>query len=379
MLSKRRRISILLIILVASGIALGALLIGRVLNVGISTQDPLFFDRPMFAQYAYNNGTHQMILGFSVTDVRTGESSCLIRYGSVSQEVNYTHDGYYIDPTTGTPTENQSLFWIHIITGIGSEIASYEGKTYNIFDPIGIIGAPNISYTITITEKHVYWPEEAPLHGAQFSLLFIIHDLSGVQIGVGEMDGTCGLIFTMQLGSSNYQCMQIVNTNYDISRNRFSAIIAVVIVLIITTIVIYAYVFYKKKFKQWKEPKEDTVDTLFLMIFGAITLLVDIFNDVWTYAMLGFWGNILVHSSIIVVGAIFCLYRGYKFTWLLPGILEIAFVISIVFAVGDSYVPHLTAFMGLTVSFLWLLWLNETAIPERRAKLKSTFQKLKKS
>ena len=232
---------------------------------------------------------------------------------------------------------------------------------------------------ISITEKHVYWPEEVPLHGAQFSLLFLIHDLTGVQVGVGELDGTCGLIFTMQLGSSNYQCLQIINTNYDISRNRFSAIIAVVIVLIITIIAILAYMFYKKKVKQWEEPKEDTIDTLFLMIFGAISLLVDIFNDVWTYAMLGFWGNIIVHSSVIILGAVFCLYRGYKFTWLLAGILEVAFVISIVFAVGDSYVPHLTAFMGLTVSFLWLLWLNEPAAPERQEKVKRAIQKLKKS
>ena len=54
--------------------------------------------------------------------------------------------------------------------------------------------------------------------------------------------------------------------------------------------------------------------------------------------------------------AAYAIWRKIGFKWSIPAILEILFLIAMVGATNDLYVPHLTAFMGLTISWLCLLW-----------------------
>jgi hypothetical protein len=113
---------------------------------------------------------------------------------------------------------------------------------------------------------------------------------------------------------------------------------------------------------------EKLIDTIFLVGLGGAVFAIDIFSDVWMYAIFGFLGNIILHGAVLIGGLIFSLLRGYKLKWLIPGLLEIAFLLPMYGYIGEPYAPHITAFMGLTMSFLVLLWL--TGYPRQKNKSK---------
>ncbi|MDD1777471.1 MAG: hypothetical protein LUQ65_04820, partial [Candidatus Helarchaeota archaeon] len=276
-----------------------------------------------------------------------------------------TPDGRYIDGDR--VTNNYSIFWVHIIVAGsgGSEVIQNVGRNFSIFDTIGILGTPNTEYKLTITDTYVYWPEEAGLQGAQFSLIFEVRSLTGVLVASGEMDMTCGMLFHLEIGTNDgLKTLKLIDTTYDISRNRLSGIPWIIGVCIATPCIVFLYSHYRKK-----EEMPLTIETTFLVAAGGAVLLVDFFIDIWMYAPLGFAGNLLLHAGVVGIFAAFCLWKQYGFKWVIPGILEIAYVGVMVLATGDSYVPHLTAFMGLTVTWLVMLYASGVPHPQSKSKL----------
>ncbi|MGV9172496.1 MAG: hypothetical protein ACOC35_08005 [Promethearchaeia archaeon] len=230
-----------------------------------------------------------------------------------------------------------------------SEGRDYTGEEYHIFDPIGIIGPANTEYIIEISEADVYWTEYAPVHGAQFSLLFDIKNEDGRRIGKGEMDKTCGKVFHLEREGRS---LELTDTNYDISRNRLAGIIPMIILIIIMPVLTFIYYYFYKRKKREKDISNETIlDMVFIAALGGVL------------------SNIILHGSVLIVGLIFSLYRGYKLKWLIPGVLEIAFLLPMYGYVGDPYTPHITAFMGLTFSFLVLIWLTGYQRQKHESKL----------
>ncbi|MHA1651461.1 MAG: hypothetical protein ACTSYB_14825, partial [Candidatus Helarchaeota archaeon] len=111
-----------------------------------------------------------------------------------------------------------------------------------------------------------------------------------------------------------------------------------------------------------------------LIALGEAVFIVDIMVDVWMYGTIpgGFVGNIVLHGILAGCIAAYALWRKIGFKWAIPAILEIIFLIAMVGATSDSYVPHLTAFMGLMISWLCLLW----AMGYKRVPSKSELGKL---
>ncbi len=353
MLTTKRRFLIVLLVILGAVIAVGAIVITRIANTSINEIDPLYFKSPYKSTFYYNNGTDTFYINFETYQIADNYTTCRITAGSMVYYYNYTFDGFYIDPITGK-TNNQSVFWLHIVRGLGSETVQLVGSSYYIYDQLGILGAANGSYIATITGNIVYWPTEAPLHGAQASFIITITDLSGKIVASGEIDLTCGIVFKLTIGSNAYRVLQLIDTNYVISRNRISAFWPLIISAIVTPIAAFIYIYYFKK----NYSKEDLIDTVFIIAFGEVSLIVDFYIDIWMYAIFGFSGNMIIHLMIIVVGAVFSVIRRYKLKWLIPSILEVLFVSCMVMFVGESYVPHMTAFMGITISWLILLWLS---------------------
>ncbi|MCP4763299.1 MAG: hypothetical protein GY870_16110, partial [archaeon] len=206
---------------------------------------------------------------------------------------------------------------------------------------------------------------EPGLHGAQACLLFNITDLSGVRVGSGIMDKTCGMVFTMEV---NGRTLKLLDTTYDISRNRLYAIPAVIIFAILWPVLMGVYLYIRKKYLNKEDSKEDIIDSIFLTGLASAISAVDIYSDVWFYAYFGFLGSILLHASVIVAIAVFCLLRGYKIKAIIPGIMELAFVFFITLnALGDTFAPHLTAFLGLSLSFYAMLWVVGYKKPEKES------------
>jgi hypothetical protein len=353
MISTRRRLRILLIVIISMGIALSSVVLARVLNLGTNLQDPLYFNSPTHSQFLYNNGSQVTTLDFDSIPIDSNHAICNITLnGEPFGQFNVTPDGRYIDPLYGE-TNNYTIFWVHIVVGAGSETVSHIGHNYSIFDPIGILGAPNSEYNLTITEKYVYWAERPGLNGAQFSLKFVVRDLTGVLIAEGEMDYTCGMLFVLSIGSGNLRTLELTDTNYDISRNRLTGWPITLIIAVAAPALAFCFLHFYKK-----ESLEKNLETTLLIAFGEIAFVVDIFVDVWMYAPLGFVGNLILHAVITGIFAIYALWRKVGLKWVIPAVLEIAFLVAMVGATSDSYVPHLTAFMGIMISWLCLLWVS---------------------
>ena len=364
MLSTKRRLIILIVLLVSGGISVSSIVLARVFNFGTNVQDPLYFSRTTSSKFLYNNGSQIMDFYFDSVPLNATYQA-EITYGSTIIQYNVTSDGRYID--TGRITNNYSIFWVHIVEpgSVGSEFGKNIGRNFSIFDSIGILGAVNTEYKLTITANTVYWPVESGLLGAQASITFEIRSLAGVLIATGVMDLTCGMLFQLNIGVfSGLRTLKLIDTTYDISRNRLTGLPVIIATIIVAPCLVFLYLHYRKK-----ENMELTIETTFLVATGGLILLVDFYIDIWMYAPLGFAGNLLLHAGVVAIFAVFCLWKKYGLKWVLPGILEIAFVGVIVLATGDSYVPHLTAFMGLTVTWLILLWISGVEHHHSQSKL----------
>jgi len=371
MLRTRTRLRILLIVLISMGIALGTIVLARVLNAESNTTDPLYFDSATSSSFRWDNGTTIHTLDFISTPFNDTHSFCNISLNGQPFSWFFVNmSGQYIDPITNQPTQNNTIFWVHIIVAGsgGSETTEHVGKNFSIFDPIGILGTPNTEYILSITKKNVYWALEGPLHGAQFSLQFEVRDLSGVKVAEGEMDYTCGLLFILRLSNGNFQSFELIDTNYDISRNRLTGWPVAIGLAIGVPILSFIFLHFRKK---W--PLKDNLTVTLLIALGEVTFIFDWFVDIWMYAPLGLGGNLIAHSLIIVGFTAYVIWKKLGFKWVIPALLEVLFVGIITLVTNDAYVPHLTAFMGLTISWLCILWASGYERLESTTKLGKLF------
>ncbi|MHA1291931.1 MAG: hypothetical protein ACTSQJ_04605 [Promethearchaeota archaeon] len=355
MLTKKKRVLVALFVLAGLNIALIVVVGARFLN--INAQDPLFFEKEgIFVTYNFNNGTKEGTLKFEVTKV--DDDNAIVKYSFKGNSLSFsvTTDGFIINQTTGKETDYQNIFWIHIVEegSMGSETQKYIGERYLIFDAIGILGGINKVYTLEIIDYTNYWPLEPGIQGAQASMKFIIYDDDDLYIAEGLMDRTCGLIFQLKIGAGNYRTMDIVNTNYEIGRNRIIGGITILIVAFILPLVAY---FLMKKLKIMQvNNDEDRLEMTILIIVGIWAIVVDIFVDIWFYAILGAIGCLILHAIMTGIFALVCIWQRYGLRCIIPSICEFLFLGGFLYV--DMYLlgPYLVGFMGLLMTFMCMLF-----------------------
>jgi len=371
MLNARKRVRILTIIGLGFLVLGVAFILGRVFNTPLNPHDPLFFDRPMFVTYTYNNGTHTGTLDIRVSALHSDRTTVTTTWYGETDSFNVTRTGEFIDG--GTTTTNQSFFWIHIAAGLGAEFIDLPGQVYRIYDPIGVLGPANTSYNLTVHAYTNYWSLEPGIHGAQASCTFVIYN-ENTLVAEGFFDRTCGLVFELKIGGgANYRTLDITNTNYDISRNRVFGILWMLPIAIITPIVGYILMTKVPRFKV--EEKDTRLEMTALIGVGMTALTLDIFVDVWYYATVGFVTNIIIHGIVLGACIGICIWRKYGIKWTIPLILEIAFISSM-YMIADrvTYVPYLTAFMGTLITFIFMIiasGYNKQETPSTKGKLVS--------
>ncbi|MHA1130159.1 MAG: hypothetical protein ACTSQQ_05065, partial [Candidatus Helarchaeota archaeon] len=267
-----------------------------------------------------------------------------------------TLDGY-MDNTS----ERYTIFWLHIknVQLEGITFGAEPGTKFNVTDPIGLIGPQNGNYTAIIERKIVYWATDAPILGAQFSFIVnFYNETDNVVMGQAMYDSTCGILFTLQ-GGFPYTQVKLQETNYPISRNRLTVFPWVI--GLFTGLIAVSVILMKKR---WHLENETITEVALLLTAGGAVFIVDVFVDVWFYATLGFAGNLLLHISVTAGLLAVCLYKKYNIKCITPAILEVAFVFSMATFVGDTYVPHLTAFWGLITSWLIMLYMSKYPQPK---------------
>jgi len=357
MLSVKKRILIILVPVLAILIGGSPTVIARIANLGANVHDPLFFDRPLFAEYRYDNGTKSDgSLSFKVTNVGDSVSTFTATENGISQTFQASHDGFYVDG--GKTTQNKTFFWVHIVDpdSPGSEFTPQIGRTHLIIDFLGVMGPAKTSYNLTVTDFVNYWPHAPGIDGAQASLAFYVTNEKGEKVAEGIMDRTCGLLFKMQISAGMFRSLEIINTDYDISRNRWSSFFFLVAIFIILPIVAYVVFWKTRRFRI--EDKAERVEITLLMGFGTAAVFIDIWIDVWFYARLGSFGaNFILHACAAGAFLAMCIWKKYGLKGAIPALLELGFVTGMSFA-DSTYVPYLTAFMGLLLSWIFMVILS---------------------
>ncbi|MHA1231680.1 MAG: hypothetical protein ACTSRP_06535 [Candidatus Helarchaeota archaeon] len=336
----------------------------------VNEEDPLFFEKNRYASYYYNNGSidqlQDVVLIINADVINSTHTNVSIYINSK------LHGSFLVNPEgyvyeNGTLKKNYSIWWVHvenpmleIFTGFGVE----AGKRFNLIDPTGFLGAPWQNYTAVVDRKRVWWPEDQKLGkilGAQASFQMFIYGPGGNKVATATLDLTCGLVELWDGGINSRQTMTLYDTNYPISRNRL--VIFPVLWIAGTILIVVAYVVMRI---DWKNKllhrlhlnSEKRNEATLLMIAGVMAIGIE-YIDIWFYAPLGKDGNLYLHLGYFGFLVLLCFVLKKRLVWTIPAFLEIAFVFAITYAVNDPYVPHLTAFMGSTISWLCLVWISK--------------------
>nr|MDO8115221.1 hypothetical protein [Candidatus Sigynarchaeota archaeon] len=210
---------------------------------------------------------------------------------------------------------------------------------------------------LVVERRLTYWPSEPELvglSGAQASILCTLWDKTSSRlISRIVFDVTCGVVETWEGSQAEFITLTLLNTNFPISRNRFVFLASEAILAVVLCMVIIFILKFSKKAVSLQPKQREEIVTLY--IAGAAAMVLEAI-DIWFYLYPGKAGMLLIHIAFTVAAGIICWRHKYGYRWLLPSILEIAFVFSLSGFTGDPYVPSLTAFMGSTITWLCLLW-----------------------
>ncbi|MHA1271508.1 MAG: hypothetical protein ACTSPY_17075 [Candidatus Helarchaeota archaeon] len=364
-----------LIILITISIFIMSLLINQILIESpskLNERNPLFFDsNNYYSSFYFNNGSYnyEQIVIIQSININTTTSNITITIGQNLQ-------GYFLAHPNGIVYQNKilkgnfSFWWIlvpNLLTTFGQGLE--PGKRYDIIDPTGFLGVLNAEYILIIERKGVYWPYDQRLGnllGAQASFDVSIYNESNmVKIATATYDQTTGNIELLEGGVNIDISLSLFQTNFPISRNRINQMwIALIYGPII---IIVAYLFMRidwqvKYLRRLHLKSEMRNETSVLLIAGWVAIIIEMV-DIWFYLPIGFMGNILIHVVFTAFLGILCIIYRYKLAWLIPSILEIMFILAIVIIEGEPYVPHLTAFMGSTIS--WLCMVIASGLPNK--------------
>ncbi|MEX2681105.1 MAG: hypothetical protein Q6373_005865 [Candidatus Sigynarchaeota archaeon] len=251
---------------------------------------------------------------------------------------------------------NYSIWWIYIpnvLMGFGVK----GGEEYNVVDPTGFLGITGHAYLLVVDRKLTYWPSDPELialSGAQASIACSVWDkATGQLVSRATIDITCGMIETWEGAQSSYIRMTLVTTDFPISRNRQVVLASAVILSFVVFIIALYLVRVPKKAKSMDPKQREQI--LVLVGSGAGAILIEII-DIWFYLYPGKLGMYLIHIAYTAVAGLACARYKMGYRWLIPSILEIAFVFSLSTFTGDAIVPSLTAFMGSTITWLGMIW-----------------------
>ena len=362
-LNWKSRILLLILILLA---AVGSFLFNAVmikLPSGTNEEDPLFFGKNNYANFYYNNGTlgNNEILSITSIIINNTHSNVSIKIDNILQGSFFIHPNGTVYQK-GKCQGNYSIWWLHVsnpMLNFGQ--GTMPGTIYSVVDPTGFLGTIGENYTVIVDRKLVYWPTDIKfsfLLGAQAS--FIISVYSDQKIAEATLDLTCGLVELWDGGQNSRQTLALYETNYPISRNRINAFSSVWVfgIVIIAITYLFMRVDWKNKLlSRIHLNSEKRNDVTLLMSVGLIAIGIE-YVDIWFYCPLDIIGNVILHSCFIGLLGIVCLIQRKRFVWLIPAFLEVAFILAMTFFVGDPFVPHLTAFMGSTISWLCLIWVS---------------------
>lgn len=360
--TKTRRTIILLVV----GIAAGSFVINQLTieiegMIGdINPKDIYLFQKNYTSNYQYERG------------VKGEQSEFILRSNALNDthtNVTLEYDNrieYFLAHPNGTVYQNgalqgnYSIWWVHV-PNVLMMFGVKGGEIYSVIDPTGFTGRGNQPYDLFVTRKRTYWPSDQELSGllgAQSSFDAELYNRSNNQLSAKiTFDITCGIIEIWE-GFQSPTELTLKYTNFPMSRNRITGIMIASllgIIAIISAFTLMSRTWVNPFLTQFTRGLEERNEIIMLITAGFFTIIIEMI-DIWFYLPLGLLGNVVVHLGYTIFLGIICWRFNYRYQWLIPSILEVAFILALNFVTGDPYVPPLTAFMGSTISCIALVW-----------------------
>ncbi|MFX0124187.1 MAG: hypothetical protein ACFFAE_11165 [Candidatus Hodarchaeota archaeon] len=359
---KTRRTLILLVVgIAACSFVINQLVIEIEGMIGdVNPKDIYYFQKDYTSNYRYESGKKgiqsEFILKSNVLNVT---------HTNVTLEYDDRIDYFLAHPNgtvyqNGVLQGNYSIWWVYV-PNVLMMFGVKGGEQYSVIDPTGFLGKENQPYDLLVTRKRTYWPtdlELSDLLGAQSSFDAKLYNKSNDHlIAKITFDITCGIIELWE-GSQFPIELTLKNTTFPMSRNRITGMLIVATLGITAIIVIFTLmsgIGENQLLIQFTRDSEERNEITLLLTAGVFAIIIEMI-DIWFYLPLGMLGNIVVHLGYTIFLGIICWKYSYRYQWLIPSLLEVAFILALNFVTGDPYVPPLTAFMGSTISCIALVW-----------------------
>ncbi|MHA1274221.1 MAG: hypothetical protein ACTSQP_12120 [Promethearchaeota archaeon] len=354
MLSSKKRLAVFIIGILIFIIPVVVNQILIIVNSPLNPTNIELFQTETTVKYQYDEGkykgdSYKLTMEIDTPDDPEKDfTKVTVKLGDATIKFEIDYDtGKYV--SGGNKTDKYTFFWIPVKNPMLNAWEFIQDETYDIVDPIGILGAKGASYTLQIGERKVYWDSPPDMDGAQFSFIINIFNENDSKVASGLMDSTCGFLEILDAKDKGY--LEIISPgSFAVSRNRYNVLWWGLVCAIAAPIIVF--ILCKKKNVDDFETKEMTI----LSAIAGSVIIIDIVIDVWFYSHLGREGMLYLHIGCFIAYALACLYLKYGIKWSIPAFLEVAFVFAMTSFVGDPYVPHFTAFMGLYASYLAMLF-----------------------
>ena len=236
-------------------------------------------------------------------------------------------------------TDAFTPFWIYmknpVVNTVQRATKNYEAP---IIDSLNLFGGGlGARYIIRMTDSFILW---SAILESQASYHMGIFDESGVEMATAVIDGTCGFLFQIETHRNGAGRLDLLDTDFPISRNRYFQVkVGSIVAVLLAAIFLFRY------FKAPEDKKAVRRWELKFALWGIIACFVDIYPDVWWPFAFGSWGLLALHAVPIIIGAI---WFGW---WTLPGIIEILWAATFAIQTG-TMIPQLTHSPGLMLSWM---------------------------
>lgn len=233
-----------------------------------------------------------------------------------------------------------SIFWIYmknpVLNTVQRATRNYEAKIVDPLDMFG--GGKGASYTICMRKPFILW---SPILQSQASYDMGVFDDSGKEVATATIDATCGMLFGLTTHTGGAGRIELVETDFPISRNRHLQMRVATIAGFI--LVLIAAIRFRRSSE---EEKAKRLWEMRFIVWGVLACYIDIYPDVWWPFAFGAWGLLGLHALALVPGAVWFRW------WILPGIIEIIWASN--FAIQtQTLIPQLTHCPGIILS--WML------------------------
>ncbi|MCP4760714.1 MAG: hypothetical protein GY870_02960, partial [archaeon] len=311
--------------------------------------------------FRYENGTKGAESNIVLRSFRLNET-----HSNITITSEETVESFLANPNgtvyqNGELKGNYSIWWVYV-PNVMMMFGANPGDTFNVIDPTGFLGIIDRSYELIVEEKITYWPvdpELSGLLGAQSSFTAKLWDKTNeTLISTITFDMTCGHIEILEGSQLNNIKLTLISTDFPVSRNRIFALIALVIlgaIIIVSSFILMSFEWKQKLLAKFTQEKKDRNEIILLIIPGVIAMGLELM-DIWFYLPFGMYGSLGIHLLYTIFLLIICLKQKYGYYWIIPSVLEVAFVFSLNAVTGDPFVPPLTAFMGSLCSWLMMVY-----------------------